>query len=178
MERRKAWQFFQQGLCGGLKIILKGLRSVLQMKIFDYFESKMPEWIDKIRACDWSAAKFLADLLEQNRFHEILGNGSLFIMADGERLVSFVTLTQRDCIKDNNLYPWIGFVFTSPEYRGNRYSGEFIGYACDKAKNQGFENAYIATDHIGLYEKYGFEYVESRTDIYGEESRIYNTTRI
>ena len=73
MERRKAWQFFQQGLCGGLKIILKGLRSVLQMKIFDYFESEMPEWIDKIRACDWSAAKFLADLLDQNRFHEILG---------------------------------------------------------------------------------------------------------
>lgn len=36
--------------------------------------SEMPdkdEWVIKIRTCDWNAAKFLADLLEQNRFHEI-----------------------------------------------------------------------------------------------------------
>ena len=75
------------------------------MKIFDYFEQEQPEWIGKIRVCDWSAAKFLADLLEQNKFHEMLGSGSLFIMADGEKLVSFATLTQRDCIKDDYLFP-------------------------------------------------------------------------
>ena len=64
-------------------------------------------------------------------------------------------------------------MFTAPEYRGNRYSGKLIEYACGKAKMQGFDKVYIATDHIGLYEKYGFEYTESRVDIYNEESRIY-----
>ena len=144
------------------------------MKIFDYFENEQPEWIEKIRVCDWGAAKFLADLLEQNKFHETLGNGSLFIMADEENLVSFATLTQRDCIKDDNLYPWIGFVFTAPEYRGSRYSGEVISAACERAGRQGFDKVYLATDHVGFYEKYGFEYMESRVDIYNEESRIYN----
>ena len=143
------------------------------MEIFDYFSTEQLSWIDKIRACDWGAAKFLADLLEQNKFHNVLGNGSLFIMADGEKLVSFCTLTCRDCIKDDDLFPWIGFVFTSPEYRGKRYSGEVIESACKRALRQGFDKVYLATDHIGLYEKYGFTYMENRTDIYGEESRIY-----
>ena len=87
------------------------------MEIFDYFINEKRSWIDKIRACDWRAAKFLADLLEQNKFHNVLGNGSLFIMADGEKLVSFCTLTHRDCIKDDSLFPWVGFVFTAPYYR-------------------------------------------------------------
>ncbi len=143
------------------------------MEIFDYFSTEQRSWINKIRVCDWGAAKFLAELLEQNRFHEVLGNGSLFIMADGDKLVSFCTLTSRDCIKDDDLFPWIGFVFTSPEYRGKRYSGEVICAARKRALRQGFDKVYLATDHIGLYEKYDFEYMESRVDIYGEESRIY-----
>ena len=143
------------------------------MEIFDYFSTEQRSWIDKIRICDWGAAKFIAELLEQNRFHKVLGNGSLFIMADGEKLVSFCTLTCRDCIKDDDLFPWVGFVFTTPEYRGKRYSGEVIEAACKRALRQGFDKVYLATDHIGLYEKYGFTYMENRTDIYGEESRIY-----
>ncbi len=135
--------------------------------------SEQKVWADRIRLCDWGAAKLLADLVEQDKFHELLGAGGLFIMADGEKLVSFCTFTQRDCIKDDMLFPWIGFVFTAPEYRGNRYIGKLIEYACNKAKEQDYKKVYIATDHIGLYEKYGFTYIESRADIYGEEARIY-----
>lgn len=135
--------------------------------------NEQKEWSDKIRNCDWGAAKFLADLVEQEKFHELLGDGSLYIMADGEKIVSFCTLTLRDCIKDDTLFPWIGFVFTAAEYRGNRYSGKLIDYVSNKAKEQGYKNVYIATDHIGLYEKYCFTYIESRIDIYGEEGRIY-----
>jgi len=131
------------------------------------------QWIDKIRACDWSAAKFLANLLEQDKFHEVLGEGNLFLMVEEENVVAFCTLTRKDCIDDDSLFPWIGFVFTSQEYRGQRYSGVVIDYACNKAKEQGFDTVYLATDHIGLYEKYGFSYIESRMDVYNEMSRIY-----
>lgn len=131
------------------------------------------QWIDKIRACDWSAAKFLANLLEQDKFHEVLGEGNLFLMVEEENVVAFCTLTRKDCIDDDSLFPWIGFVFTSQEYRGQRYSGVVIDYACSKAKEQGFDTVYLATDHIGLYEKYGFSYIESRMDVYNEMSRIY-----
>lgn len=145
------------------------------MEIFDFYDSNQQKyWTEEIRRCDWGAAKLLADLLEQNRFAELLGKGSLYIMADGENLVSFCTLAEKDCIKDDSLFPWIGFVFTAPEYRGHAYSGELIGEMCRKAAEQGYDKVYLATDHIGFYEKYGFEYMESRIDIYDEESRIYS----
>ena len=131
------------------------------------------KWIEKIRECDWDAAKFLAGILENDTFGKLTGNGRLIIMTDEERIVSFCTLAQKDCIDDDTLFPWIGFVYTAPEYRGNRYSGRLVEYSCNEAAAKGFENIYIATDHMGLYEKYGFTYIESRTDIYGEEDRIY-----
>lgn len=144
------------------------------MEILDLHNiSEQKQWIEKIRECDWGAAKFLAEILENDTFGKLTGNGRLIIITDEERIVSFCTLAQKDCIDDDTLFPWIGFVYTAPEYRGNRYSGRLVEYACNEAAAQGFENIYIATDHIGLYEKYGFEYIESRTDIYGEEGRIY-----
>lgn len=144
------------------------------MKILDLQNStEQKQWIERIRNCDWGAARFLADLLEQDKFYEMTGDGSLIIMAEEEKIVSFCTLTRKDCVDDDTLFPWIGFVYTSPEYRGNGYSGELVEYACNKAKEQGFENVYIATDHIGLYEKYGFTYIESRVDIFNDTSRIY-----
>ena len=144
------------------------------MKIYDMEDlAQQKQWEEKIRECDWAAAKLLSALLAQGKFHELLGDGSLLVLADGEKLVSFLTLTKKDCIADDTLFPWIGFVFTAPEYRGNRYSGRLIGYACEKAKEKGFDKAYIATDHVGLYEKFGFTYMENRIDIYGDDSRIY-----
>ena len=144
------------------------------MQILDLHSSnEQKQWKDKIRVCDWGAAKFLADLLEQDKFYEMVGGGSLLILAEEENIVAFCTLTRKDCVDDDSLFPWIGFVFTSPEYRGHRYSEKLITYACNKAKEEGFDTVYIATDHIGLYEKYGFIYMESRLDIYNEVSRIY-----
>lgn len=35
------------------------------------------------------------------------------------------------------------------------------------------ENIYISTDHIGLYEKYGYVFSDTRTTVNGEESRVY-----
>ena len=58
--------------------------------------------------------------------------------------------------------------FAGESMARNKYT-----YYASKAKKDGYKTVYIATDHIGLYEKYGFSYSESRTDIYNEESRIY-----
>ena len=62
---------------------------------------------------------------------------------------------------------------TFPEYRGRRLMGTLISHAISEAKKQGAEKIYICTDHVGLYEKYGFTYMESRPDVWGEISRIY-----
>lgn len=144
------------------------------LEIINYFASDdQAHWLAEIRRCEWRAAKFLADLLEKDRFAAELGQGTVYLLADGRSLVSFVTLSARDCIPDEKLYPWIGFVHTSPEYRGHRYAGLLIDHAARAAFDAGVQRVYLATDHIGLYEKYGFEYFENRFSVYGEDSRVY-----
>lgn len=134
------------------------------------------KWIDKIENCDWDAAKLLAELLrDHKRLEEALGcNGEIFIMKHQDELVAFATLTQRECIYDDSLYPWVGFVFTVPKYRGHRYSEHVIEYVCQRAKNRKDKVVYIATEHAGgLYEKYGFIYKEDRTDVFGAVNQVY-----
>ena len=75
------------------------------MKIIDFFEhGNKNNLISQIEAFDWSAAKFLAKLLSENKFHGTLGDGTLYILLDGEKIVSFATLTHQDCIDDKTLY--------------------------------------------------------------------------
>ncbi len=91
--------------------------------------------------------------------------------ASGE-LVAFCTLAPKDCIDDESLETWIGFVYVMKEYRGNRLGEKLMNYACDMARKQGREKVYIATDHEARYEKYGFVYMENRVDVWGDDCRI------
>lgn len=144
------------------------------MQIIDYFQdSHQSRWLWQIAACEWRAAKFLAELLQTEHFHAAAGRGTVYLLVDEGRIASFLTLSERDCIANPDWSPWIGFVHTAPEYRGRRLAGRLIEHACVKAREHGAHRVYIATDHVGLYEKYSFTYLESRKDIYGEDSRIY-----
>lgn len=145
------------------------------MQIIEYFQSVEKEkWIAEIESFDWGAAKFLAQLLKESKFDSTLGSdGKLFLMVEGDEIISFATLTHQDCIEDETLFPWIGFVFTAPPHRGHGYSGKVIEYACQAAAEDGHKAVYLATDHIGLYEKYGFTYMENRQGVWGEDDRVY-----
>lgn len=144
------------------------------MKIIDYFEStNQQELTEKIACCDWSAARFLAELLQKQTFSETLGGwGHLFLLMDGENLVSFATLAGQDAVRDEALTPWIGFVYTAPEYRGHRYAGRLLAHAERTAAAMGYRRIYIGTDHVGLYEKYGYAYQENRMDCWGGDMRV------
>ena len=41
------------------------------------------------------------------------------------------------------------------------------------AKKDGVSKVYISTNHVGLYEKYGCEFMTEMKDMDGELSRIY-----
>lgn len=146
------------------------------MKVIEYFTSENKEhWKEQIALADWSAAKFLLKLLNNTqKFDELLGgDGKLFFLLDGENIVSFVTLTRQDCIRDENMFPWLGFLYTYPAYRRNRYSEKLLKYAEEQVISDAHPIVYIATDHIGLYEKYGYTYLETRKDYLDEDTIIY-----
>lgn len=145
------------------------------MEIIEFFSCEgKNKYIDQIERYEWRAAKYLATLLKENSLQNILGGwGRLYLLVDNGTLVSFITLSAQDCISDPNLSPWLGFFHTAPEYRGKRYGKILVDYVCQLAQKDGYMRVYVATDHIGLYEKYGFSYLENRIDVYGEDSRIY-----
>ena len=145
------------------------------MEITEFFGSdRKKHWLGQLGKCRWSAGKLLKELIETGTAEQQLGGGlKVFMLTDGDKLVSFCTFSERDDIPDCELTPWIGFVYTFPEYRGHRYAGKLIRHAENAAYKAGFRNVYISTDHTGLYEKYGYAFFETRKDMNGSDSRIY-----
>ena len=144
------------------------------MKIVSYFESENPaELAEKLAAVDWRAAGFLVTLLREGRFYEMLGGwGDIYLLMDGENIVSFATLTGQDSVRDESMVPWTGFVYTAPEYRGHRYAGRVLAHAEHVAAEKGYRRLYLSTDHVGLYEKYGYAFLENRRDLWGDDTRV------
>lgn len=143
------------------------------MEIISYFQDDRQEhWRQQIEQYEWRAAKYLGQLLRTGEFHQRMNSAALYLLTDGDRLVSFLTLSIRDEIDDPALFPWIGFVHTAPEYRGHHHIGRLIEHAVQVAAAHGMQQIYLTTDHVGLYEKYGFAFLEHRS-IGDEITRLY-----
>lgn len=145
------------------------------MEIIGYYSSENKEhWLSEIEKSEWSAGKLLYKLLREDTFKTTVGESSeVLMLTEGDGLISFCTLAEKDDIQPTELTPWIGFVYTFPNYRGHRYSGRLLSYAEEKAKEKGFDRVYISTNHIGLYEKFAYEFLCIMKDIGDEASRVY-----
>lgn len=94
-------------------------------------------------------------------------------LIDGEELISFCTLADFDDVQPTCFSPWIGFVYTFEKYRKKGYAKLLIDACCEIAKERNDEYVYISTNHVGLYERYGFDYYRTQKDIADEDTRIY-----
>lgn len=144
------------------------------MNIISYFESKnQRDLIDKIARCDWSAAQYLVRLLSCGTFHAKLGGeGDLFLLLDGDELVSFATLTRQESISDERLFPWIGFVYTTPKYRGWCYARRILVHVEAVAWQKGYSRVYLSTDMVGFFERYGYQYLYNRVGFWSTDQRV------
>lgn len=145
------------------------------MQIIEYFGSDNKEyWLGKLGESDWGAGQWLCGLLKACELKKLVGEDARVLMlVDGEELVSFCTLAERDDIPNTALTPWVGFLYTFPQYRGRRCAGALLAHAEALARADGAESLYISTNHIGLYEKYGYSFLEIMKDVQGEGSRVY-----
>lgn len=145
------------------------------MQVIDYYSSdRQKHWLAEIKKSDWTAGQYLYKLLSENRLKDIAGEKSRVLMlVSGDNLISFCTYAEKDDIQPTELTPWIGFVYTFPEYRGHRYAGRLFQEIEKLAKADGVHEIFISTDHTGLYEKYGCEFLQMMNDINGNPSRVY-----
>ena len=145
------------------------------MKCINWFECADREyWLRKMEACDWRSGKYLCELLRSGMLTEKTGQHTkLLLLTDGDELLSFCTVSERKYDIVSELSPWLGFVYTFPKHRGNRYSRVLMRHAEKSAAADGAKKLYLSTKHIGLYEKYGYLFYGMLKDWRDEEQRIY-----
>ena len=145
------------------------------MDVISFYESdRQAHWLEEIKKSNWNAGAFLYELLSNGTFFDTVGNNSkLLLLIDGDELISYCTYAEKDDIQPTELTPWMGFVYTFPQYRGHRFVGLLFEEIERLAKEEGISEVYISTNHIGLYEKYGCEYKTQMNDIKGCPSRVY-----
>ena len=145
------------------------------MDVISFYENdRQPHWLEEIKKSNWNAGAFLYELLSNGTFFDTVGkNSKLLLLIDGDELISYCTYAEKDDIQPTELTPWMGFVYTFPQYRGHRFVGLLLEEIERLAKEEGISEVYISTNHIGLYEKYGCEYKTQMNDIEGCPSRVY-----
>lgn len=150
-------------------------RKDTQVQIIRYYQSQNQEhWKNEISKADWSAAKLLYSWLDTDKLKQICGKSTeIFLLTDGDNLASWAILAEQDEIDAPELSPWIGFVYTFSQYRGNNNIGKLINHICDVLKSDKIENVFISTEEIGLYEKYGFVFWKIMNNREGKPTRVY-----
>jgi len=111
--------------------------------------------------------------------YSVLSDNSLpqwYIMIKNDEIIGCAGLITNDFISRMDLFPWISSLFVEQAHRNHNYGFKLIDKACLDAKKAGYKSVFLGTDHIGYYEKYGFEYIGDGYHPWSEISRNYKYT--
>ena len=84
-----------------------------------------------------------------------------FVAVEGGRAVGMYQLSMIDdlyCRPD--LYPWLIDVYVDEAFRGRGICGAMLRTVPENARAAGLKELYLYTTHVGLYEKFGWAFVE------------------
>ena len=127
--------------------------------------------IDYGKNCNWKAGPAFAQQMEQNKFTEW---ERVFVAVDNENnIAGYCTFVKNDCIPGVKYTPYISCIFVGEQYRGKRLSEKMILTVIEYAKKLNFNEVYIVSDHINLYEKYGFIKIDEKKDYWNRDEKIY-----
>ena len=108
---------------------------------------------DYAAACPWPGGAELAKRMRANGFADW---ERVFLALDGENPAGFCALVSGDCPGGAPESPFIAGLFVDRAHRGRRLSKDLIDAAEDFARNAGFSQVCLASDLVGIFEKYGF----------------------
>lgn len=96
-----------------------------------------------------------------------------YLLEDEQGVAGCAGLIANDFISRSDLYPWLAALFVEPDRRGQGCAGLLIERAKKDARAGGFAALYLASDHVGFYERYGFERIGTGYAPWGESSGIF-----
>lgn len=126
--------------------------------------------LEFVKNCSWLEAKeHIAQNIENWVFED--WEAMFAAVADG-KIVGMASIMKTDYYPLPEVFPWVSSVFVEEEYRGRRISEKMIAFANSYARKIGFDRTYIPTEHVGLYEKYGYHFVREITNYGGGKDRL------
>lgn len=147
------------------------------MQVKEFY--KLPDdekayWKDEIKKSDWDVIGYLHALIEENKTAETFGGETeILMLTDNDSLLSLCTFAPQDEIDNPEMTPWLGFVYTFPEFRGRRCFGEIVKFAEEKARLLGYKALFVSSEEKGLYEKYGFSFLKNAKSVHGYDTQIF-----
>jgi len=96
-----------------------------------------------------------------------------YLLLNCGEIVGGAGLITNDFISRMDLWPWLCALYVEEDFRHQGNAGRLIERIKSDCAELGFDSLYLCTDHIGFYERYGFEYIGDGYHPWGETSRIY-----
>ena len=96
-----------------------------------------------------------------------------YVLERGGEIVGCVGLITNDFISRMDLMPWLCALYIEPEYRGADLGGVLVKHVRAEAARLGYDRLYLCTDHVGYYERFGFDYLADGYHPWGESSHVY-----
>lgn len=129
------------------------------------------ETISLAEKCSWRAGPFLAKKMKNHEFNEW---ERVCVACVNGRVAGFCTFAERDELPEKYTFtPFVGFVFVDEPYRGKRLSERMIQKIIPYAYGLGYQEIYVMSGEIGLYEKYGFLKLGDYETIYGSIDQLF-----
>ena len=97
-----------------------------------------------------------------------------YLCLDGEKIVGGMGVIENDFHDRKDLSPNVCAVYTEDSHRKMGIAGALLDMVVEDLKSKGISPVYLVTDHIGFYERYGWEfYCMAQGDGQPEMTRLY-----
>ncbi len=97
-----------------------------------------------------------------------------YLCLDREKIAGGLGVIENDFHDRKELAPNVCAVYTEEAYRGRGIAGALLNLAVEDLRRKGISPLYLLTDHVGFYERYGWEYLcMAQGDGEEKPSRIY-----
>ena len=97
-----------------------------------------------------------------------------YLCLDEGRIIAGLGVIENDFHDRKDLSPNLCAVYTEKAYRGRGIAGRLLNLAVEDLRSKGISPVYLVTNHVGFYERYGWEFLCTvQGDSEPETSRMY-----
>ncbi len=82
-----------------------------------------------------------------------------YLCLDGDKIIGGMGVIQNDFHDRKDLAPNVCAVYTEEDYRCRGIAGHLLNMVVEDMRGKGISPLYLVTDHVGFYERYGWEFL-------------------